>query len=47
MWNVFVFASAEAVGSSIVVVFEDGIGDLDADVSNVGADSRLVSTAVA
>jgi hypothetical protein len=47
MWNVFVFASAEAAGSLIVVVFDAGIGGLEADVSIVGADSRLVSTAVA
>ena len=47
MWNVFVFASFEAVGSSIVLVFEAGTGDLEADVSITGADSRLVSTAVA
>ena len=47
MWNVFVFASFEAVGSSIVLVLEAGTGDLEADVSIAGADSRLVSTAVA
>lgn len=33
MWKVFVFASFEAVGSSIVLVLDGGTGDFDAEVS--------------
>ena len=45
MWKVFVFASFEAVGSSIVLVFDGGTGDLEAEVSTVAAGPD--STAVA